>query len=763
MEVIVTLDMKISPVPVQIWRDLEQAARNEDGSQILTITEAVYDRQTIANADAERLLGYAERVDDFDAYKARSLYAEAFGHSGRKYHVLCKRLGRDPRLAKLIEFLKKRPAGKRHGPFIADLEIRLTHNNANEPPRIIPGEKAKPAQVDLVFAGAGTTSKELQSVLRDFHNPKIQIVFQDAKLREAVLQELTPEERARCEIRNIAKLDFEADTHVFAASDELADTFMHCLCARISAQAEKDFFTERTQALRTLVRDGVSHMLRTEYSLREVFKSPSLQNIVCLGDLLAATALSISIDPSIFFFDSQSILSGYYRLRKGDAERKFLVERLIVEAVSFDHRGFVLPPTRDQENAVVFYGRLADKISFGSINSLIPKLAKRTPVILEPGWCKEEDKEQHRPGFSSSSLANSTEGAGAFVAWLAQREVFSYWHAFPLDAAFQHAIEDVLSESSQHSSLVTGGVLTWQLSLSRIRRLMRAMLSVEAQWDAVIRQSSGVVVCAGRLPTGLAFATLAKRHRKPSYELQGAAISDTGRYVAPLAQTVFVNEEVSYDVWNDHLGVEKERLRLIGSPRLDESLQNARSVNAREARVVCFGGGVSRDDRIILFASQPFERAISDDIFQCFVSATRMIDPEYKIIIRPHPTESSEQLESYIQILTEAQFPKNRILESSFSGLEIQAADIICTYFSNVGLEGLALEKKVVCVAPKSESTPIFELSKLGAYGPYSEPSALAEELQAPHRLSERDRTVLINGDAVSKILSSFERDGVLL
>ena len=312
------------------------------------------------------------------------------------------------------------------------------------------------------------------------------------------------------------------------------------------------------------------------------------------------------------------------------------------------------------------------------------------------------------------------------VAWTEKRKPSSHWHAYQLRPAFDEAYVSVLKRrlSKEPFSL---GVFALAYGYSALSQQLRVFEETMQSWESAVRRASAVIVCPGRTLTALALATLANYFGTKNYELQAGTISKTGRFVAPITSRIFVNDTFSEEVYSEYLGIEKDRLQLVGSPRLDAALASAREASAHEAMISAYGAGGFSIERPIVFATQPLELNICETLFRTMIKSVS--ECQRPLVIRLHPTEGRAHIALYRKILDDEKFPSARLLPSTYDAFELKAAHAVVTYYSTIGLEGLALGQRVICITPSEHAARPFDLVALGAEGPIWNHSVLAKTL----------------------------------
>jgi hypothetical protein len=226
-----------------------------------------------------------------------------------------------------------------------------------------------------------------------------------------------------------------------------------------------------------------------------------------------------------------------------------------------------------------------------------------------------------------------------------------------------------------------------------------------------------VVVSPGRYLAASLMVEMARVRGIPAIEIQGGVIARSKRFFKPSADLILCIDRVSRDIYTSFMGVEPERVEVVGSARIDQSVKPAFSVDVEQARKA-IGVAPEPGEPLVVIASQPIgiERArrLLDVTLKGVASAGVGL-----CVVKMHPNESDLYADAYAAVAARHPGLCLKLARDGEAHLYLRAADVVVTYFSTMGLEAFVLGKGVLCVNPFGE-TPPFDLCGLGVAAPAS-------------------------------------------
>lgn len=237
-----------------------------------------------------------------------------------------------------------------------------------------------------------------------------------------------------------------------------------------------------------------------------------------------------------------------------------------------------------------------------------------------------------------------------------------------------------------------------------------------------IYRSKAVLVIPGRYIESIISVEIAKKIGLKTFELQSGTISKSKRFITPSAEKIFCIDPFSKEVYTKFLGKSESSVIPVGSPKIDYSLSKVKNISQSVAfRRVFEGKEVLNKKITILIATQPVGKTLMGKLLLCLFEALNS-EKDVRIILKMHPNEGDEYSREYLAIKN--QFPDLEflIIDKDKSIYDcVQLSDIVCTYYSTVGLEAFCLGKKVISINSTSEAPP-FDLVALkvaeSAHGP---------------------------------------------
>jgi hypothetical protein len=564
-----------------------------------------------------------------------------------------------------------------------------------------------------------------------------------------------------CEYETIGP---QTDPLIFSTSAALAEALVAHLRAEVNDPHFATILADHEAAFVLRFRDMLSTYIREEFYFQRALTAASSSDVIFLSPRFQIPALlvsgrargwsSVQGDMKVLYPIASAInkKSGHAALVK---QMKKIKDRFKFPLYKrpwtfFNFRRF----------DVIVVGNPTDKLSRGNLMPILAELAKRGRVLFLSAP-RSMETARTNPQYEETGFEKVVAAPRITLpqpATLSEEKKQALTEPIPgVDRAF----EKLLLERLDLSVNSMRGVY----SLMRIKSLaaptLRHAQTLRDTFSDVLRKARCAVVGPGRLFESLMIATLGKKLGVRTYEIQNGTISATGRFVPPLTDKIFVSDQFSRQVMIEHMKVRPERIIVCGSPRMDALLKPVREHSPENARIQCYPPAFFEGKRNLLYATQPVGVERAAKLFSVLLEACLPVE-DLCVAVRLHPSEASEYLEAYRKEIAKAGFPEDRILFSQGTYLQIQAADIVCTHYSTIGMEALALGKWVISLAPDNQPAP-FDICVLGAEGPVTTAEQLRDLLtrgatdRSPDRAPQAEFAA---GNSIERILSELMPDG---
>jgi hypothetical protein len=139
-------------------------------------------------------------------------------------------------------------------------------------------------------------------------------------------------------------------------------------------------------------------------------------------------------------------------------------------------------------------------------------------------------------------------------------------------------------------------------------------------------------------------------------------------------------------------GVNPDRCILVGNPKFDAIPKH---LVAQDKEYVCRLFGITPETRIFLVAVQLLSPGTSEWIHALVRQLKKFDHDKFKLIIKPHPDESSYE---YERILREEEFVGAAISKGVPLFTLLSASDVVFTSVSTTGSEAVLFNKPLICI-----------------------------------------------------------------
>jgi hypothetical protein len=274
---------------------------------------------------------------------------------------------------------------------------------------------------------------------------------------------------------------------------------------------------------------------------------------------------------------------------------------------------------------------------------------------------------------------------------------------------------------------------------------------------AAVTPPLGLIVSPTRRVEGRAAAVAAAAAGMPVTDLTCSALLRSRRFWKPPADRVFCADAETYRIYTEFLGMEADRVVLVGSPRLDAEIAPFRTERKHRPGT-----------RRLFLALQPLPLSTTLATVSAVVEAVSTVGG-HEIRVGFHPRESEAGRQAVLDLLAATRVPWGVHEGPSLAGAA--ESDVCVTFFSFFGVEAFALGCSVVALNVTGGAWP-FRLSAVGIAREATSAGDLATVLrdlaqgsEAPGRpaadadpLNERTRDVLRRGGSAVRIWSEIER-----
>ena len=286
-------------------------------------------------------------------------------------------------------------------------------------------------------------------------------------------------------------------------------------------------------------------------------------------------------------------------------------------------------------------------------------------------------------------------------------------------------------------------------------RIIARCHAVGAQAAQVMARCDAVLVAPGRLTDAILFAEAANVAAVPTFEVQNGFLSANHRFITPSAETMFVSDQLSQKIYSGFLGMEEGSVKIVGSPRIDYRLEQARKLSTAEARSKLGLSPEQARGELWVCATQPVGLDVMRSVVALVMAAIGRRAGAL-LLIKQHPDEDERYLELYEALARQNGLGDLLVRKEGDSALACVAADVVLTYFSSVGLEGFCLGRKSIAVNPFGTRPP-FDLAELGVATEVADADQLlAVAGSRAAQLDDPETAVLRDGASAQRIAATI-------
>ena len=294
-----------------------------------------------------------------------------------------------------------------------------------------------------------------------------------------------------------------------------------------------------------------------------------------------------------------------------------------------------------------------------------------------------------------------------------------------------------LSHSVQLSTRNQIGVL--------LHKIIPLLFNLHTQISAVCDNSgaAALVLMPGRDAESITAQNAVHQFGLKTIDVQTAYFGKGHTYTGPRGDIVTAFDEWSRDIFVDWLGVQKERIRIVGTSRFDRfaKLRKANEKANEKTKTT------SPKRPQICFAIQPIQFEVTEKILGCLDSVLENgMDIDCTVKLHPRQPESIiPNIKRAAKLLDK----KSRLFITKDSDLAeiLLASDVVITIFSNVALEAALLGRPVLLANFMNEALPI----------PFDE-FGIARVVHTETEFADCLKKMLFDGDYQNELTASRKR-----
>lgn len=523
----------------------------------------------------------------------------------------------------------------------------------------------------------------------------------------------------------IPTIDPNLDELVYGQADKYAKSFLCALEESFRDYEQYEKFSNFIKYVKVGVADRLVGWVRNYYFLTDFLKENGLESIFVFGGKVPENNILASVISS-----NSEIVSFVVKNGAGEERRKlyrFITRSWAPAGKAVVTKYHLVDHCEPGKPAMLFFGNFKDPVYRGTLKPVLDEVRLRTDstllvVLPHPDHIGDTDSgcKCLPPNHSVDDLPGLPEFNDGF------------------DASIDKFLLSGFSESEFEGMYRSYLILN---SRRAIHRLIRDCYSLmrEADGLAAMQHIDALVSNPGRLwpsqfLTGY-FSSI------PSFELQSGTLSKSNRFKCPNSKNILAVDGFSKKVYTDYLGVDEERVTVVGAPRIDAKLSEVKRFSKLGSRrAIGFPGD---DDKIICIATQPYDIGVMTDMVDTvakFVSANE----GWYLLLSIHPNENDAFENSYKSVL--GSLGANRYAISRGNVYHnLNSSDLVVTYFSTSGLEAFCLDKLVLTFRPDKYDDVPFDLCELGVAVSFS-------DLQELELLALSKERVLVENDDLLRL-----------
>lgn len=257
-----------------------------------------------------------------------------------------------------------------------------------------------------------------------------------------------------------------------------------------------------------------------------------------------------------------------------------------------------------------------------------------------------------------------------------------------------------------------------------------------------------VVVAPDRAPEALIVIQECRGRGLPTWAIQTVYHSRHPRYKPLQADFTTLIDTWSHSLFRDHFAIDPHRLFITGSPRMRFEPGENHAARGKQLLFICQRG--------VRFNLANLEYVLRN--------LARVQD--YQLLVRPHPSETPQEVRSYHALL--ARYPQQHAIIDSVRPLRdvILETSVVLVAYSNVGLEAACYGVPVLVVNPMRIDYPVA-LDEMGigyrvsddeelrlALGRLHDDPAFEQQLVDNQRRYLAINPGLLHGDPVERIVT---------
>lgn len=590
--------------------------------------------------------------------------------------------------------------------------------------------------LSLIYADRLTDEKKLLFLSKVVENSKILIVFKSKYDLKKFVDYLGRDVDSD-QVLFVPTIDSDIDNEIYSVSRGLADEFLGRMCTSFKAGDKFSGFSESISAMNVPVSDRIQGWIRCGLFIEKTIRKYKVQNFYFLSSFVS------HMDLICFYIESRTgvaskIISTSKRVGSYTAQDLLSANWNLSWRPTISRYG-VVDALKDKNSVVLYFGNLKDPQYRGTAKPILRSLSGflEVPVVV-----LQSDRTDSELSFPNTDIL------------VPDFELYG-------DDDIQDFIEKY---DEAFSKLIAGsdsddvGILNLFAMMNARRSLYRLLLDCYAlKKDIDLCSANTTVKALVSNPGRLWISQYITNYLSdtPSFEIQSGTLSKTLRYQAPHSKFILSVDDYSREVYCDFLGVDSNRVYVVGAPRIDDKLSKVRGVSPLESRKQV---SLPPNGELTCIATQPYgvelmTRMVGE------VANLLQANQEHFLVVSMHPNETSEYEAAYRRVL-------GGFLESGQALISrgeiyhcMNASDNVVTFFSTSGIEAFCLKKRVFSFRPLDLESVPFDLCKLGVALPFSDSKELLHHLEGD--VAARPSTIglqnLQDGQSVYRICSFIE------
>lgn len=527
----------------------------------------------------------------------------------------------------------------------------------------------------------------------------------------------------------ISSIDAELDELVYGLSDEISVEVSTLLTNVFGNESIYTDFSQHIGAMNIAMSDRLVPWVRAYHYLVNFMEKNSIKTLYfvrnkSVNQSLLAFALAQHTEYNVFFYDKDTIEpSCSLRQIVGKGSAPIVRNNMSYFPISDYVKG--------KEKSVLVVGNFRDAQYRITLNTILKELNRRTNDLLIVGHTEVElDPDITAPAVSIENTPDIGTDLRRF--------------ADLVDYGLVPYVEKGMNIGLKETLFRLYIVLNFRKVLVK---LLRDCYGLMFELDKSKDRISAIMSSPGRLWLSLFVSHYFSDI--PSIEIQNGTLTYSRRFKKSNSDYVLAIDDFSKGVYQ-HMGVTSDSLFLVGSPGIDFKLNGVRKKSQQESRDFI---GLSRENKVVCITTQPYGTEIMAEMVAAVAGYVSKME-EWSLLISMHHNETDDYESAYEAIFVEASIQNRASISRQDVYHNMNASDLVVTYFSTTGLEAFCLGKPVLTYRPGYNSEVPFDLVQLGVAEPFETADDIERLLTKPERESHLSTGLqrLRDGKSVERI-----------